>query len=204
MEYINLNSKKIELPFVSVIIPTYNDWAKLKICLYALTQQTYPIDRFEIIVVNNNPQNKLPLSIILPDNCIIIEELLPGSYAARNKALLIANGELYAFTDSDCKPKDDWIEVAVSFLSSQSLYSRVAGKVSLYSKNIKFNWFEIYESIFAFPQDDFVTQSGVAATANMITMKKVFDLVGPFDSDLMSGGDIEWGMRANLKKKLNI
>ncbi|MEO1520488.1 MAG: glycosyltransferase family A protein, partial [Cyanobacteria bacterium J06633_2] len=40
-------------PFVSVIIPVFNDSARLFRCLKALEKQTYPSDRHEIIVIDN-------------------------------------------------------------------------------------------------------------------------------------------------------
>ena len=40
-------------PFVSVIIPVYNDFLRLRICLKALENQSYPKDLFEIIAVDN-------------------------------------------------------------------------------------------------------------------------------------------------------
>lgn len=47
-------------PFVSVIIPTYHDWDRLKKCIEALKIQTYPSDLFEVIIVNNDPADKAP------------------------------------------------------------------------------------------------------------------------------------------------
>ncbi|MHC4926246.1 MAG: glycosyltransferase family 2 protein [Planctomycetota bacterium] len=40
-------------PFLSVIVPVYNDNKGLAILLESLTQQTYPRDRFEVIIVDN-------------------------------------------------------------------------------------------------------------------------------------------------------
>ena len=42
-----------DYPFVSVIIPTYNRRGILKKCLSALLAQTYPHDRYEIIVIDD-------------------------------------------------------------------------------------------------------------------------------------------------------
>lgn len=190
---------KESLPFVSVIIPTYHDWVRLQLCLNALEAQTYPQEYFEILVVNNDPEDLAPESLVLPKNCTLLEEAKPGSYAARNKALSIAKGEIYAFTDSDCQPKEDWLDVSVVFLRENPEYDRVGGNIKLFSKNKRPNWYEIYEFIFAFPQKAFVLESGMAATGNMISRKKVFNETGYFDDRLMSGGDGEWGKRADKK-----
>jgi glycosyltransferase involved in cell wall biosynthesis len=40
---------------VSVIVPVYRDADRLRGCVRALAGQTYPRERFEIIVVNNDP-----------------------------------------------------------------------------------------------------------------------------------------------------
>ncbi|NMM42046.1 glycosyltransferase [Pseudoalteromonas arctica] len=181
---------------VTVIIPTYYDWERLQLCLHALSKQSYPQEYFEIIVVNNAPKDKAPENLIIPNNCILLDEAKPGSYAARNKALKIAKGDIYAFTDSDCQPKEDWLEVAINFFIDNTEVERIGGEISLFTKNEKANWFEIYEMFFAFPQKEFVTIDGMAATGNMISKKEAFDKVGNFDANLMSGGDGEWGRRA--------
>ena len=50
----NKPGKKHTPLFVSVIIPVYNDSNRLKLCLQALEKQTYPSERYEVIVVDNN------------------------------------------------------------------------------------------------------------------------------------------------------
>ena len=37
--------------YISVIIPVYNDALRLDLCLHYLSQQSYPKDFFEIIVI---------------------------------------------------------------------------------------------------------------------------------------------------------
>ncbi|WP_353746014.1 glycosyltransferase family A protein, partial [Shigella sp. FJ200518] len=89
-----------------------------------------------------------PENLIIPNNCILLDEAKPGSYAARNKALKIAKGDIYAFTDSDCQPKEDWLEVAINFFIDNTEVERIGGEISLFTKNEKANWFEIYEMFF--------------------------------------------------------
>ena len=45
---------------VSVIIPVYRDWARLRSCLDALERQTIGPDAFEIILANNEPEAGYP------------------------------------------------------------------------------------------------------------------------------------------------
>ena len=52
----------MELPFVSVIVLNYNGAHFLPTCLDALRLQTYPAERFEVIVTDNgSTDNSLPL-----------------------------------------------------------------------------------------------------------------------------------------------
>ncbi|MBE9585878.1 glycosyltransferase family 2 protein [Mucilaginibacter sp. JRF] len=182
--------------FISVIIPTYKDWARLSLCLQSLATQTYDSNSFEIIVVNNYIGDKVPDDYFVPENCKIIVEEQPGSYAARNAALKIAKGEIMAFTDSDCIPDPDWLSAAVAVFQNNPGYDRIAGKIRLYYKSEKLTHAELYETVYAFNQDLYVEQDGTGVTANMFTYRKVFDQVGPFKDDLLSGGDYEWSVRA--------
>ncbi len=185
------------LPFVSVIIPTYHDWNKLTLCIEALKQQTYPQERFEVLVVNNDPED-MPSNLSLPANCKLIVEARPGSYAARNAAIRLSKGEILAFTDSDCIPYPNWVEECVKLLESSPDIERVAGKVELYFKSDKLSFAEIYEKVFAFPQKQYAS-NGISVTANLATYRSVMDKVGLFNDCMMSGGDTEWSRRAQIQ-----
>ncbi|RYZ99977.1 MAG: glycosyltransferase family 2 protein [Sphingobacteriaceae bacterium] len=183
------------LPFISVIIPTYRDWNRLTICLKALKKQDYPQASFEIIVVNNEPADKMPDGYWKPDNCIIIDESKPGSYSARNAALRLAKGEIYAFTDSDCIPDAAWLSNAVKFFIQNTDITRIAGNIKLFYKKEKLTAAELYEKVYAFKQK-ISAADGVSVTGNMFAQKSVFNLIGSFNENLLSGGDFEWSKRA--------
>ena len=46
-------------PFVSVIIPVFNDSDRLLTCLKALEHQTYPKNLYEVIVVDNDSEDNV-------------------------------------------------------------------------------------------------------------------------------------------------
>jgi glycosyltransferase involved in cell wall biosynthesis len=182
--------------FVSIIIPTYKDWARLSLCLQALANQTYDSNFYEIIVVNNYTADKVPEDYFIPKNCKIVVESQPGSYVARNAGIKLSVGEIIGFTDSDCIPDEDWISNAVEAFEDNQKFARIAGKIRLYYKSDRLTNAELYETVYAFNQDIYVEQDGTGVTANMFTFKYVFDEVGMFREDLLSGGDYEWAVRA--------
>ena len=182
-----------KLPFVSVIIPTYHDWDRLKFCIAELQNQTYPKDHFEVIVVNNDPRD-VPSQLLLPENFKLLIEEKPGSYAARNTGILKSKGEIIAFIDSDCIPSVDWIKNAVCHF--QKGVQRIAGKINLIYHSHRLTLVEKYEKVYAFRQKEYAIK-GVSVTANMITRRQHFQKTGLFDERFLSGGDIEWGFRAS-------
>jgi cellulose synthase/poly-beta-1,6-N-acetylglucosamine synthase-like glycosyltransferase len=187
----------MEEKYVSIIVPAYRDWERLSLCVAALSVQTYPKDKFEVIMVNNDPNDKVPKDFWLPDNFQIITEATPGSYAARNAALKIAKGEVIAFTDSDCIPDKNWIKNAIDYFNKNKSISRIAGNVTVFPKSSSPTVAEKYDRLYAFRQKRYVSSWGTCVTANMITYKKVFDQIGFFDGTKMTWEDINWGIRAN-------
>jgi len=187
-----------QLPLVTIIIPTYHDWERLYICLEALKNQTYPAGLFEVIVINNDPNDLMPAQYKLQENFRLLSEGKPGSYAARNKGILEATGEILGFTDSDCVPHADWIENAVKKFSNDNV-DRVAGNIELiYKDHTKRTWVELYESIYEFDQKRIVSVHKASVTANLFVRKELFQKVGLFDLTKMSGEDFGWNRRANL------
>jgi glycosyltransferase involved in cell wall biosynthesis len=181
---------------VSIIIPTYNDWKRLALCLEALSQQTMPQEDFEVIVVNNNTKDSPPPLFTWSTNTVLLVESKPGSYAARNAGLKIAKADIIGFTDSDCIPDRDWIKNAVDFFAMHPSCNRVAGHIDLFYQNSeRLTLAELYEKVYAFKQD-FAVSKGIGVTANLFCYKTLFDTVGRFNEELMSGGDTDWSLRA--------
>ncbi len=183
-------------PFVSIIIPVYNDAVALETCLKALAHQTYPT--YEIIVVDNGSSH-LDAITTLVEQCpkaVLSHEAKPGSYAARNRGISIAQGDIIGFTDADCIPDPEWIAQGVTLLLQYPDCGLVAGRIDLFFQDPShLTAVELYDSVLAFPQQSFLKQEQFAATANIFTFKRVLDDVGSFDDRLKSSGDVEWGQR---------
>jgi len=182
--------------FVSVIIPVYDDLERLKICLRALENQTYPRNLYEVIVVNNNPSDNIEAHIVRSDRVRVVCEGHRGSYAARNRGILKAKGAVLAFTDSDCIPLRDWIEKGVENLLGQQNVGLVGGKIEVTVSNPENpTAIELYEKVTAFRQKEYIEKFRFGATANLFTFKHVVREIGCFNDTLLSSGDFEWGNR---------
>lgn len=188
---------QLSKPLVSVIIPAFNDNARLKICLKALEEQTFPKDCYEVIVVDNASAEDIKGVVSKFGRVKFAFESQPGSYAARNKGISLAKGEVIAFTDSDCIPDSEWIKRGVAILQSIDSCGLVAGRIDLFFQNPEHpTAVELYESIeMSFSQEENIEKDHFGVTANLFTFKSVIDNVGCFDYTLKSGGDREWGRR---------
>lgn len=183
--------------YVSIIVPTFQDWKRLALCVEALTNQTFPRDSFEVLIVNNDPRDSMPPDFALPEGFKILVEEKPGSYAARNTGLRAAKGEIIGFTDADCIPNPNWIMNAVEYFARNESCSRIAGKIAIFYKTAKPTMAELYNTMYSFPQEIHVKKTGTSVTGNLFTYKHVFDQVGFFDENLLSLGDLAWGRVAN-------
>lgn len=183
-------------PFVSVIIPVFNDGQQLKRCLTALVDQTYGRSHYEIIVIDNGSDHPEQIRAIAAASVKVVVEPTPGSYAARNRGFTVASGEVIAFTDADCIPAIDWIQKGVQALTQTPNCGLVAGQIRLFFRDPERpTMVELYESLRALPQQEFVEQHHYGATANVFTRREVITKVGGFDASLKSSGDMEWGQR---------
>ena len=178
--------------FVSVIIPVFNDCDRLMKCLKALYLQTYPYRSYEIIVIDNNSTENIYSVCKQFPNVRYETESKQGSYAARNKGLSVAKGDVVAFTDSDCIPDTDWLTAGVRtlFKSNRGL---VAGHVQFFHETDQRSIAEYVDSCIHLQQEVY-TQQGYGATANVFTWRWMFDKVGLFE-EVQSLGDRDFGLK---------
>ena len=184
----------MEVPFVSVIIPVFNNQEGAAALLRALERQTYPTERFECLIVDNGSAPPLEFAGDSAIDCRILYEDQAGSYAARNRGVSAARGTIIACTDSDCLPADDWLERGVEGLSGFDGPGMIGGRIRIECRDDTApTAFELHNVINGFPQEDYLAHHHFAATANMICHRELFDRVGLFDSSLFSGADNLWG-----------
>ncbi len=180
---------------LSVIVPVYREGAGLQVLLTALRAQTFHADRFEVILVDNDPDGPAPLPPlpVLPFAAQVVACRIPGSYAARNAGAGVARGQYLVFTDADCRPAPDWL-AAMSRALQDHEGQILAGDVQLDAGPDPSDW-AIFDTVRGIPQAVFVRR-GYGATANLALSRSLFGRLGGFDPQRLSGGDAEFCRRA--------
>jgi len=103
-------------PFVSVIVPVYNEEYLLPACLEALKQQDYD-GPYEIVVVDNACTDRSP-EIARAMGVRVVSEPRKGVVNALRTGFAATRGEIVACTDGDtCVPRD-WLSRLVAALNS--------------------------------------------------------------------------------------
>ena len=119
-----MNISRINTPFISIVIPTYNRPERLSDCLKSLTQLEYPRDCFEVVLVDDGSKMSLE-SVVEPFKhqleITLLKQKNAGPATARNTGAKQAKGEFLAFTDDDCKPAKDWLKtLAANFANKHN------------------------------------------------------------------------------------
>ena len=169
----------------SVIIPTYNRPRHVRRCLSALTQQDYPRQQFEVIVVDDGSSEPLDEAVSAYRSRLtltLLRQTNAGPAAARNVGASIARGEYLAFTDDDCRPRADWLrrlDTAFATNAASMIGGRTVNRLSrnCYSATSQL----ILDVVYAFYNRDPMAARFFASN-NIAMPKRMFDAVGGFDS----------------------
>lgn len=135
-------------PFFSVVIPTYNSAQRVLNAINSVKKQTF--QSYEIIIIDDGSTDETK-SLIVPflnSKVHYIYQKNQGVAAARNKGILLSNGEYICFLDADDEFMPNKLEVfynycllGYTFLFSDALYIDEVLKTSYYfSENV-----EIYQ-----------------------------------------------------------
>ena len=110
----------------SVIIPTYNRKESLQETLVSLSQQRWPADRFEVIVVDDGSSDGTEeiVKVDFPFQLQYIRQANQGSAVARNTGAEQAQGNILVFLDDDMLVEPDYI---TGLIEEHQHYPRVVG-----------------------------------------------------------------------------
>lgn len=121
---LNLYHITKELPFISVVIPARNEEKNIKQCVESVSKNNYPLDKFEIIAINDRSTDRTKEILQQLQNQYqnlkivnITEETknsnLIGKPGALQAGIDNSIGEFILMTDADCVVQPNWIMTMV-------------------------------------------------------------------------------------------
>jgi GT2 family glycosyltransferase len=101
----------LQPPTVSVVVPYFADQKRLDLLLAALSMQSHPRERLEVIVADDgSPTSPCLAELRGVDGRIVRQEDLGfRAGAARNLGVAASTGEILVFLDADTYPEPDYI-----------------------------------------------------------------------------------------------
>jgi glycosyltransferase involved in cell wall biosynthesis len=174
---------------ISVVVPFHNEARYVARCVESLLQQSYPPDRYEIIMVDNNSTDNSAEQVAAHARVKLLAESRPGSYAARNRGVAHSTGDVIAFTDGDCVASPDWlftIALAMQHTDAKMLLGGVGFAHDSFGMRA-ISAYEMDKAAYVFSSDTPEIYFGY--TNNMAMRRDVFDQAGPF-VEMARGGDV--------------
>lgn len=174
----------------SIVIATYNRPGQLADCLAALVQQDYPLDAFEVIVVDDGGEADLSVVCARFDERLALKLFRKengGAALARNHGARNAAGHFLVFTDDDCEPGPDWLSKLDRVLTEYP-NAMVGGKTV---NRLKDNIFSeasqvVIDLVYAHYNRD-PLRARFLATNNLALPREQFFGMGAFDPDFYAG-----------------
>ncbi|WP_424968563.1 glycosyltransferase family 2 protein [Dinoroseobacter sp. S375] len=182
----------------AIIIPHYNDVVRLRTCLAALVPQIAALTQGDgpgpvdlVVIDNGSTQDLDPIMADFPQ-ARFLSEPQKGAAPARNTGVRESTAPCLFFIDADCVPDPDWLKTALDLSGWDGI---IGGRVDVFDETPPpRSGAEAFETVFAFPQEQYVTRKNFSVTANLLTTRKVFEDTGPFDGTVVE--DSDWCQRA--------
>lgn len=187
-----------DTPFVSVIVPVYNDPEGVRVTLESLTEQTYA--NYEIVVVDNRSTDETrdiaaDFAERFDTVTVLDERREQSSYAARVRGMRYASGDVFAFIDADMTVERDWLDSAIERMEDERV-DYMACNVQLYTSGEE-SFIGKYNRLNGFPIDRYISTFHFAPTCCLLVRREVIESVGTFDTRFVSSGDREFGHRVH-------
>lgn len=173
-------------PKVSVIVCSYNGAKTLDRCLASLRKVDYP--DYEVILVDDGSKDNTQEIAARHPWIVNIQQKNTGLGIARNVGAAAAQGEVIAYTDSDCMADPDWLYLMVGTLLSGDFGGVGGPNISPPAEN----WIQACVSAAPGGPSHVLLTDVVAEHipgCNMAFYKWAFDKVGGFDPEYRKAGD---------------
>lgn len=183
------------LPLVSIIITTKNEERNISNCLNSILYQSYPKDRMEIIVVDNNSLDQTQEIALRYTNKVynivnyISSQNIKNHRGAQiNFGVKKSKGEIIFFPDTDMTFDRDLIKEATQKLKQLN---------ALYVPEIIYSSKGLLGKIRNFERSFY---NGTCIDAVRIVKKKLYPKTGGFDEKNIMFGPDDWDFTKRLKQ----
>lgn len=182
------------LPIATVAVCTRDRPEDLRRCLEAF--MLLPDDGQEYLVIDNCPATDATEELVKNYPKVrYVREDVPGSSAARNRALREAKHEFVAFTDDDAVPDPNWLRSLLGNFSDPRVMCVTGLIMPLELETEAQEWFERYSPhgrgferrIFDGAHCNPLIVSPVGVSASMALRKSSIESIGLFDEALGAG-----------------
>jgi glycosyltransferase involved in cell wall biosynthesis len=190
---LDADSSNVAAIRVSVIIPTLNEEKMIGKCLESLAESRYPLDGFEVILVDNGSTDhtlEIAQSFSSRLRLTILERRGVNISGLRNFGAATAKGDVLAFVDADCSVPANWIEKAILHLDSEQA-GVIGGDYEIPNDSswVARVWFEV-----AFGAKD--GEVTFVPSGNMLMKSSTFRQIGGFNETIKTSEDCELCFRA--------
>lgn len=190
---------------VTVILPIRNEEKYIKKCLLSIFEQSYPFDLIQIIVVDGMSDDNT-LSIInslireYPKfEIILLENPKKIAPVSMNMGIVRASGDIVIRVDGHSFLDKEFLSNAVQILEQSPEISCVGGPITTLSESNKADSiskamssrFGVGNALFRYSQEEVY----VDTLAFGAYRKKVFELIGLFNEELVRNQDDELNLR---------
>lgn len=189
-------------PTLSVIIPSYNRSASLRLALASLCGQDYPPDRVEVVVVldgGSDDSAAMLRGADWPFRLRVVEQANQGISAARNTGAAHATGQVLVFMDDDMEARPAFLAAHAAahvgcdrrVVTGYFVTDMGEGK-SYFADQLRNWWGALYRTIGAPGRRRTYTD---ILGGNMSLPKHLFDQVGGFHVPLLRHMEYELAVR---------
>lgn len=184
---------------ISVVVPVLDDPAGVTRTVDALHRQTFPRERFEVLVVDNGSRDGTRAAAARAAAAgpatvhVLVEDRVRTSYGARNAGIAAARGRLLCFLDADVSVPPGYLTVVHDAVTGRGLdYAGCPVVVEVDRPTVA----ACHNRLFGFPVAEHLERRRWVPTCSLTVRRDLLDRIGPFDPTLASGGDVEFGRRA--------